>query len=260
MTREVVVRSVAARLTPMTAEEVARLVSAPVGRTTLILNHNLHSLYLFHSLDWFREFYSQGSIVLVDGWPVLKLLRLSGYTTFSHAHRIGSTDWLDTLIHSPTFGELRVYVLGGTAETVERACAALQSGEADIVASGHSGYFDTETESARVLEDIRSFGPQLILVGMGMPRQERFIDDHLGVLPNCYVATVGGAIDYLAGAQRLAPRWFGRLGIEWLWRLGNDPRRLWHRYLVEPIKLVGVIVSNRLFKRGAWREASNGND
>ncbi|MBT9606343.1 WecB/TagA/CpsF family glycosyltransferase [Microbacterium sp.] len=261
MMRDVLVRPVAVRLTPMSADEVAGLlVDKPVDQTTLVLNHNLHSLYLFHSLGWFRDFYSRAGIILVDGWPVLRLLRLSGHGRFDHTHRIGSTDWLETLIRTPKREDFRVFVLGGTDETVQRACATLQSGPAGMVAAGRSGYFDPLTESGSVLDDIRKFRPHLLLVGMGMPRQERFIQDHFDALPACYVATVGGAIDYLAGTQRLAPRWFGRFGVEWLWRLGNDPRRLWHRYLVEPIKLAAIVIANRSLKRGAWGEVGSDGD
>lgn len=257
MMRDVQLGTVAARVTPLRAAEVVNLyLEVPVDQATLVLNHNLHSLYLFHSLRWFRDFYSRASVVVIDGWPVLKLLQLSGNGEYDHTYRIGSTDWLDTLVRTPIPEEFRVFVLGGTPETVHRACATLQSGPANIVAGGRSGYFDMGADSAEVLDEIRAFRPQLLLVGMGMPRQERFIQENFDALPASYVATVGGAIDYLAGAQRLAPRWFGRFGLEWLWRLGNDPRRLWRRYLIEPMKLVAIVTANRSLKRGAWGDVA----
>ncbi|MCA1379196.1 WecB/TagA/CpsF family glycosyltransferase, partial [Bradyrhizobium sp. IC4060] len=88
---------------------------------------------------------------------------------------------------------------------------------------------------------IRAHDPQLILVGMGMPLQEAFLTRNLAQMPNAYIATVGGAVDYVAGAAKLSPRWLGRFGLEWAWRFAHDPLRLYGRYLIEPVKLASAI-------------------
>ncbi|MDP3379476.1 MAG: WecB/TagA/CpsF family glycosyltransferase, partial [Brevundimonas sp.] len=85
---------------------------------------------------------------------------------------------------------------------------------------------------------------QVLLVGMGMPRQEIWIADHLDALPDCVVLNVGAAFDYEAGVQKAAPRWMGKAGLEWLYRLAVDPRRLFHRYCVEPWHLIGPIMDD----------------
>jgi N-acetylglucosaminyldiphosphoundecaprenol N-acetyl-beta-D-mannosaminyltransferase len=79
---------------------------------------------------------------------------------------------------------------------------------------------------------------------MGMPRQEAWIADNLAALPDCVVFNVGAAFDYEAGAQKAAPRWMGRLGVEWLFRLVSDPRRLFVRYCVEPWRLAGPAIAD----------------
>ena len=72
-----------------------------------------------------------------------------------------------------------------------------------------------------------------------MPRQEAWIARNLAALPDCVILNVGAAFDYEAGVQRAAPRWMGRVGLEWLYRLAHDPRRLFRRYCVEPWSLAG---------------------
>jgi N-acetylglucosaminyldiphosphoundecaprenol N-acetyl-beta-D-mannosaminyltransferase len=100
--------------------------------------------------------------------------------------------------------------------------------------SGVNGYI----ASSEAVAAIQVFQPDLVLVGLGMPRQEYFLLENLESLPPSTYATVGGAIDYIGGTTTLAPRWLGRVGLEWAWRLAHDPRRLANRYLVEPFALL----------------------
>ncbi|BBZ06404.1 hypothetical protein MDOR_05730 [Mycolicibacterium doricum] len=112
--------------------------------------------------------------------------------------------------------------------------------------SGVDGYVSSDIALTRIID----FDPDLVLVGLGMPRQELFLLSHLAQLPDATYATVGGAIDYLAGTTRLAPRWLGRFGLEWVWRLVNQPRRLAHRYLVEPLLLLIRVLCASFRERG----------
>jgi len=86
---------------------------------------------------------------------------------------------------------------------------------------------------------VREFKPNVLFVGMGMPRQELWIADNVEALPQAVILPVGAAFDYEAGVQKAAPRWMGRLGVEWLFRLFADPKRLFARYCVEPWFLIG---------------------
>jgi N-acetylglucosaminyldiphosphoundecaprenol N-acetyl-beta-D-mannosaminyltransferase len=109
------------------------------------------------------------------------------------------------------------------------------------------GYFDAALGSAdnvKLLTQISEFKPQILFVGMGMPRQELWLTNHASQLPTCVTFSVGAAFDYEAGVQRAAPRWMGQLGIEWLFRLVHDPRRLFVRYCVEPWTLLPVMASD----------------
>src|SRR5262249_26216345 len=133
----------------------------------------------------------------------------------------------------------------------------------------HHGYFDAAPRSAEngdVLHRIHRFAPHLLLIGMGMPRQERWIIDNLSALPSCVVLPAGGTMDYVAGATAAAPRWLGQLGLEWLFRLGHEPKRLWRRYLIEPRSLIVPLaqefaaryrIAPRASHRHSWECAFN---
>jgi N-acetylglucosaminyldiphosphoundecaprenol N-acetyl-beta-D-mannosaminyltransferase len=92
-----------------------------------------------------------------------------------------------------------------------------------------------------------------LMVGMGMPRQEHWVLDHLDTLPNCPILTCGACFEYIAGVQRTPPRWMGRIGLEWLARLVMDPRRLWRRYLLEPLSLIRPVAQEKLRARANKR-------
>ena len=89
---------------------------------------------------------------------------------------------------------------------------------------------------------IKEYRPHLLILGMGMPRQEHWLFDHLEQLPETAILNAGAAIDYVAGAVRTPPRWAGRFGLEWLFRLAAEPDRLWRRYLVEPWYILGLFL------------------
>ena len=229
-------------VTPMTADGVVASLASRALKPVLLLNHNLHSVYLYHTSDAFRHLYDQAEMVIVDGWPVLRMLANRNYGA---EYRIGSTDWiarLDTHSGHP----LRIFLLGTSPEKNEAAVQRLSAALPRMTVEGCDGYFDLETEASGVIERLRDFSPDLVLVGMGMPRQEAFLLQHLSELPPAVYATVGGAIDYLSGTSKLSPRVFGKFGVEWLWRLLLDPRRLAGRYLVEPCKLLTLLLLRRV--------------
>ena len=122
-----------------------------------------------------------------------------------------------------------------------RACDLLGPRWPGVTLGCRDGYFDASPgspDNAKALADIAAFEPDIIFVGMGMPRQERWIQDNRAAITRGVIFSVGAAFDYEAGVQKAAPRWTGRVGLEWLYRLASQPVRLAHRYLVEPWFLV----------------------
>jgi len=229
-------------VTPMSASGVIRVLETPTRAVKLVLNHNLHSVYFFVKFEWFRSLYASAAVILIDGWPILRLTAGSP----SIENRIGSTDWLAALQDKWRSGTetrvRRIFVLGGDAESNLRARDKLAAASSEVTVAGADGYFDVSRESDQILTQLSQFKPDLVLVGMGMPLQEKFLFENLEKLPAAYYATVGGAIDYLADRQPLAPRFIGRLGLEWLWRFLHAPRRLFNRYFVEPFRLLVLLL------------------
>lgn len=232
-------RAFRTEVTPATADEIVQVISQPGDGVRLVLNHNLHSVYLYQNLAQLRELYAAASLIVIDGAPVLGLAKIAGPRQgLGHQHRVGSTDWIAKLNNAPR--PLRLFLYGAKPASNRDAQTALRAQLPGWPIAGIDGY----VEEAIAMEAIRAHRPDLVLVGLGMPRQEEFLSRNFVHLPQATYATVGGAIDYVGGHNTLSPRWVGRIGLEWLWRLSHEPLRLSHRYIVEPLLLVPFILRN----------------
>lgn len=208
----------------------------------LVANHNLHSLYLLRDNEGMRAFYDLADLVQLDSTPLIWFARLKGLPTDGR-HRSTYLDWRSQFWGLANRKAWRVFHVGGTDGVAETAAARLSSVYPDVAIGTHSGYFDIRgPANSALLEAIQAFKPDILFVGMGMPRQELWIKDNYATLPACVIFNIGAAFDYEAGIQKAAPRWMGKLGVEWLFRLTSDPKRLFRRYCVEPWFLAGPAI------------------
>jgi N-acetylglucosaminyldiphosphoundecaprenol N-acetyl-beta-D-mannosaminyltransferase len=245
----------------LSADQFQALVQDAVvqGKRCIVANHNLHSVYLFHRDLRMRMFYALAAQVLVDGMALVFLGRLLGKPLY-RAHRVAAVDWIYPLAAECARRGWRVFFLGSKPGVWERARHRLVSMFPGLSMKGAPGYFSVDTEgpeNRQIIERINCFRPQVLLVGMGMPRQEHWILENWPQLQADVVLNVGACMDFVAGAVPAAPRWLGRCGLEWAWRLANEPRRLWRRYLVEPWFIAGLLLRDLRRPRRAGRGAAS---
>ncbi|WP_104061167.1 WecB/TagA/CpsF family glycosyltransferase [Arthrobacter sp. 4R501] len=233
--------------TPLKVDDLLEVLAGFVadGTKRTVVGHNLHSVTLTHSDAGFRSVYEESDVVLLDGAPVLWLWSRTGNAVGPvMEYRLGSTDWLPYL--GRVTGLKRMAVVGAGAEANALAVEKLRSLVPGATVAGLPGEGwndDVETAAVRWLAEQQ---PQLVLLGLGMPLQESVLQRRLGTLPPAIYCTVGGAIEQLAGIQKLAPRWLGRLGLEWAWRLLLHPRRVAYRVFGEPWVLLWLLARRRL--------------
>lgn len=231
---------------PLTIPELNALVAAVVksGDRFVIANHNLHSIYLCRRDPIMRAFYSKAGAAHIDGMALVLWSRLLGYS-LRRDQRVTYVDWIRPLMAEASQRGWRVFHVGGQAGIGDRASEILRSEFPGLQLRSRHGYFDPEgEENDEVLREIARERPQILLVGMGMPRQEHWILANLEKLAGNVILTAGGCFSYIAGAIPTPPRWIARLGLEWLFRLYSEPRRLWRRYLVEPWFLLPDMVDD----------------
>ena len=214
------------------------------GQRRIIANHNLHSIYLYQRDEKLRAFYERAHLVHVDGMSLILAARLLGLP-LGREHRVTYVDWTDPLLATAADRGWRVQYVGETAEVAERGAAALRRRHPGLVFEALPGFFDPWVdgdENLAVVRRIQDFEPHVLMVGMGMPRQEHWIHDNLPALPPCVMLTAGAAISYAAGSVPTPPRWAGALCLEWAFRLAAEPRRMWRRYLLEPWSVLGLLL------------------
>jgi N-acetylglucosaminyldiphosphoundecaprenol N-acetyl-beta-D-mannosaminyltransferase len=217
----------------------------------IIANHNLHSVYLYHHDPKMRAFFTKADYIHIDGMPLVFLGKLFGFP-LRREHRVTYADWTNPLMAEAAQQGWRVFYLGSKPGVADQGTTILRERFPNLQIATAHGYFDARPnspENLAMVEAINAYQPQVLMVGMSMPRQEHWIIDNLDQLCTNVILPSGAAIDYVAGAVSTPPRWAGRWGLEWLFRLFAEPKRLWRRYLVEPWFLLWLVLGERFQRR-----------
>jgi len=208
---------------------LALVAAACRGRTGLTVGHvNAYCFELLFRDERFAQLFAKMDVVFCDGYGAKLGLRLLGARV---AERMTPPDFIDHLFSSlADLGE-RVFFLGDEPAVVERMARAVDSRFPGLVAGAHHGFFRIEDEM-ELVETIRTSGASLVLVGMGMPRQEEWIMRSRDSLPRCSMMAVGALFRWYTQTEWRGPKWLTDYGFEWLCRLVVQPRRVARRYFI----------------------------
>ncbi len=236
------------RVSPMTSGDLLGILERQVAsrEQCIIAYQNMHGMHLsYTNEDIFALHQRSNSLVFIDGFPIYALCKILGYPVHRE-QRITGNDFIWPLLSLAERKKWRIYFLGSTQAVVTAASAVIRSKAPSLSFKAHHGFFDVDTEGTEVIAEIVDFDPHLVVVCMGMPLQERWIQNNSGGLESTSICAMGAILEYIAGAQPIPPRWLGPIGLEWLYRLAKNPKHLWYRYLVEPWLLFGHILRARL--------------
>jgi N-acetylglucosaminyldiphosphoundecaprenol N-acetyl-beta-D-mannosaminyltransferase len=191
-----------------------------------------------------REIVARCDLVSADGQSVVWAGSILGIRV---PERVAGIDLMERLLQESERARWPVYFLGARPDVLAAFEAEVVRRHPRIVVAGRrNGYFDDEDE---VVDSIRGSGARLLFVGMPSPRKERFLAAHLGTMGPLFAMGVGGSFDVWAGRTRRAPSWLQRAGLEWLFRLAQEPRRMWKRYLLGNLRFAGIVIGERLRDR-----------
>lgn len=238
-------------LNALSVDDIRNILRAKLSedRKFILANQNLHSLFLCTQDEKSRQFFDLAEYTHIDGTSLIALAKLGGLP-FELKHRSGYMDLFPELLPTIVENGWRVFYVGSSAATLQAGLERLRQDYPGLVIEGYHGYFNKQrgsSESAEVVSKINAFRPDLLFIGMGMPIQEHWILDNFAEFDTKAIFHCGGLLEYIAGTMSTPPRWLGPIGLEWFYRLCTEPRRLWRRYLVEPVVLLPAIV------RWLWR-------
>jgi len=221
------------RLDNLHRDEISAQVvaAARARRGLLVLNANAQMMVLAQTLSWLPPFFRRADIAFCDGAGVqLAAKFLRGRAL----HRTTPPEWIGAVLSQLGSGA-KIFWVGGKPEIVAAAARQFESRYGVQTAGIQHGFFDKakNSEATRdLVARINQAAPTILLVNMGMPRQERWLMENYDALPPCVAITAGALVDHAAGAVRRPPPWVAKCGAEWLVRLAREPRRLWRRYLL----------------------------
>jgi exopolysaccharide biosynthesis WecB/TagA/CpsF family protein len=207
---------------------------------------NAHTLNLAHVDPEYRALLNRAGIVLGDGAGVMLAAWLAGTPLPAN---LNGSDLNPKILARAAARGWSVFFLGGRPGVAERAAARMQRELPKLEVAGTANGFFRAEDAPEVAASIKSTGAGLVMVAMGNPLQERWVDENLQATGARLGIGVGAFFDFSAGAVPRAPVWMNKAGIEWLYRLSQEPRRMWRRYLVGNPLFLARVAKERLSGR-----------
>ncbi len=189
---------------------------------------------------------NSADLVSVDGMSVVWALRFLGYKA---PERVATPDLADDVITMAARERFSVFLLGAKEAVVTLCRENMLNAYPELIIAGyHNGHYQPDSED-RIVDMINKADPDILLIGMSSSRKEIFAETHRHELNARYVLGVGGYFDIIAGYTKRAPRWLQDIGMEWLYRFIQEPRRMWPRYTIGIFKFFWLVIMEKFKKK-----------
>lgn len=218
------------------------------GNGGTVFTPNVDHVILAEENEEFANAYSRATIKLADGMPIVWASRLFGPKI---NERVAGSDFLFPLLQMAANNSYNVFWLGSQSETLERAHRIALEKFPGIRVTRMSPMVSsevTDSEVEAIMKFVRRCEPDIIIVALGAPKQEIFIDKAHHYCPKAVMLGLGASLDFLAGDVKRAPKWMQAIGMEWFWRVCREPKRLGKRYLRDfkfPVLIAKQYFENR---------------
>lgn len=212
---------------------IYEMIASPNGTCQYVVTPNVQHIVMLQQHEGLRRAYQSASLVLPDGMPLVLTSRILGRRL---PQRVTGADLVFSLLAaSGNYGGVRVFLLGAGPGVAQRAANKIKERWPAVETVGTYsppvGFENDADENASILRRIAAARPDVVVVGLGAPKQEMWVHTHQSKLQAPVALCVGATIDFLAENKRRAPRWMQRSGLEWLHRAATEPRRLLRRYI-----------------------------
>ncbi len=221
------------------------------GKCRYVVTPNVDHLVQLRGNELFQATYHEASLVVADGLPLVLAGRVLGKAI---PERVAGSDLVPALFAAVNSQQpMSVFLLGAAPGVAQRAALHIESTWPDVRIAGlyspPLGFEHDERENQLILDKIHSANPDILIIGLGAPKQELWVHAHYHQLRAKVAICAGATIDFLAGEKKRAPRWAQKLGLEWCHRMLSDPRRLVGRYARDAW----------VFPQLVWHELLHGN-
>lgn len=230
------------------AEQIAN--AADIGEKCMVVTPNVDHIMMLETDSEMRQIFQEALFCYPDGMPLVWLSRLTRGLSFPE--RVTGADLLPAVCKIAAQRGKRVFFLGGNPGVAEKAAQNMGNEFSGLQIAGTycplMGFEQNESEKNNILELINKSKVDILFIGVGTPKQEKWAWKNIDQLHVGPILCVGAALDFAAGITERAPMFVQRVGCEWLWRLCKEPRRLWRRYLLRDSRFL-VIALREIFIR-----------
>lgn len=220
---------------------IQEALASEQGRLSTMYFLNAHCFNVSLADSDYNQALNRADILLNDGIGISIGARLLG---FRFPDNLNGTDLIPESLNIAASLNKKAYLLGATEEVISDAATNFREKIPSLNICGyHSGFFDDDD---KIVQHILDSGTDILIVGMGVPRQEKWLERNRNRLKGVKLAIAGGAIfDFTANRVVRAPVWVQKIGMEWLFRLAQEPTRLFHRYVVGNVTFLLHVITNR---------------
>lgn len=211
------------------------------GRGGYVVTPNIDHVVLAEDDPAFRAAYAGAALSLIDGTPLFWATRLIGQMAPA---KLSGSDLVTPLMAEAGKRGWKVYLLGAGPGVAERAAEIFRRDHGTQVVGCDAPMLSLDPDdpaTAAAFEKVRAARPDLLLLALGAPKQEILMHRFQAAYAPAVALGIGASLDFVAGTVRRAPVWMQKSGLEWAYRLGQEPRRLWRRYLVNDPRFVRVL-------------------
>lgn len=215
-----------------------------------IVGVNVDQYLLVKRHEYSRKIFAEASLVFVDGKPIMYMSKLLGHPL---KQRTTGPDLMENICKRGAERKYKIFLLGAGPGVAEKCGNVLMERYLGIQSVGSYsppfGFQNDKKEIEKINFMLKESKADLLFVGMGSPKQDYFIYENMAKYQIPVSFSMGAALDFIAGNVKRAPRWMIECGLEWLYRVWQDPKRLWKRYFVHDMKIVPIFLRELLKTR-----------
>ncbi len=240
------------RITNITLEQTCLSICDAVGNNIkgYVVTPNVDHIVKLQKDNEFKEIYDNADLILADGMPLIWASKLLKKPLIE---KVSGSDLFPELCKLAAEKGQSVYFLGALPGVAEKAKQVLQEKYSNLSVVGtHSpsmGFEKDDIENGNIIKMINIVKPDILFVGVGAPKQEKWIYNNLSKLDIKVALGIGASFDFIAGSVKRAPRWMQKIGLEWFFRVLQEPKRMFKRYFIEDSKFFIILLKEILKNR-----------
>ncbi len=227
-----------------TIDKIIELINS--GKTSQHVVLNAAKITLMEKDKKLAKIVNSSDLISADGISIVWASKLLGNKI---KERVAGIDLFGRLLEIACQKRYRIYLLGADESTIKESVKKIKEEYNGLIITGSRNGFFEEEDEIDIVNEINQSNNHILFVGISTPKKEYFLNKYINKLNVPFCMGVGGSFDITAGKYKRAPEWMQRNGLEWTYRLFQEPRRMWKRYSIDNYKFIYIVLKFLIFRR-----------